>query len=299
MAFLCIITLFVLSTKFEARYRVKPALSATSSAGTGAGSRGVGVIEKKSKRRIDQDELANRVTFFGLTIYNAALLGCMLLNIMTKGSIGAFETMGIHFAQSYFNLDPAVAGTIVSINGAIGVCTLLSMGYIGRVLSDIQMILGGIGIFAAGILSFVPLQSVEMGAENSIVHYVIGITMIYGIGYPIGHTALIGLFSKGTRHTFILCGCHTCVLVTKLSDTSIQYRNYSIYNTVVGRIAQGPLQGWFAAAGSLSRIFFPIMAGYIAHYDDMTTIFIVLFVVLVVANITVALTARTLTVLSQ
>jgi hypothetical protein len=68
---------------------------------------------------------------------------------------------------------------------------------------------------------------------------------------------------------------------------------------VVGRIAQGPLQGWFAAAGSLSRILFPIMAGYIAHYDDMTTIFIVLFVVLVVANITVAMTARTLTVLSQ
>lgn len=67
----------------------------------------------------------------------------------------------------------------------------------------------------------------------------------------------------------------------------------------MGRIAQGTMQGWFAAAGSLSRVFFPIMAGYIAHYDDMTTIFIVLFVVLVIANVTVALTARTLTVLSQ
>ena len=202
MAFLCIITLFVLTTKFRARIRMKPTatMSAPSSSATGAtgGGRGGGEIEKKSKRRLDQDELANRVTpFFGLTIYNAALLGCMLLNIMTKGSIGAFETMGIHFAQSYFNLDPAVAGTIVSINGVIGVCTLLSMGYIGRVLSDIQMILGGIGIFAAGILSFAWLKSVEMGAENHIAHYVIGITMIYGIGYPIGHTALIGLFSKG------------------------------------------------------------------------------------------------------
>ena len=214
MAFLCIITLFVLTTKFRARIRMKPKLVSSSASSTTIittttmggvdGVLGV-IIEKKSKRRLDQDELANRVTFFGLlTIYNAALLGCMLLNIMTKGSIGAFETMGIHFAQSYFNLDPAIAGTIVSINGMIGVCTLLSMGYIGRVLSDIQMILGGIGIFAAGILSFAWLKSVEMGAENSIVHYVIGITMIYGIGYPIGHTALIGLFSKGKTEK--VCG---------------------------------------------------------------------------------------------
>ena len=182
MAFLCTLTLFVLLTKFQARYRTKPEIA---------------VVQKKSQRRLDQDELAKSVTLFGLTIYNAALIGCMLLNIMTKGSIGAFETMGIHFAQSYFNLQPAAAGTIVSINGMIGVCTLLSMGYIGRVLSDIQMIIGGISIFAAGILSFAWLQSAEMGAENSIVHYVVGITMIYGIGYPIGHTALIGLFSKG------------------------------------------------------------------------------------------------------
>jgi predicted membrane protein len=103
------------------------------------------------------------------------------------------------------------------------------MGYIGRILSDIQMILGGIGVFAAGILSFVPLQSVEMGADNSIVHYVIGITMIYGIGYPIGHTALIGLFSKGTMNKFMLCDCLTFVLVTELSDTSIRFRNLYLF----------------------------------------------------------------------
>ncbi len=70
------------------------------------------------------------------------------------------------------------------------------------------MILGGVGIFAAGILSFAWLKSVEMGAENSIVHYVIGITMIYGIGYPIGHTALIGLFSKGKKGN--VCGTKMC-----------------------------------------------------------------------------------------
>ena len=238
--------------------------SSTTSAGMDGVVPGV-IIAKKSRRRLDQDELANRVTCFGLlTIYNAALLGCMLLNIMTKGSIGAFETMGIHFAQSYFNLDPAIAGTIVSINGVIGVCTLLSMGYIGRVLSDIQMILGGIGIFAAGILSFIWLRSVEMGAENSIVHYVIGITMIYGIGYPIGHTALIGLFSKGKRKrkfavddvrmfvmtcTYIYIYCS--VWLRELSDTTlfsilvlcIMYKNSGGQNSS-GSIARMVCRRW-------------------------------------------------------
>lgn len=180
MAVLCMISLFLLLTGFQARYRTKP---------TGKG--------KKSAKRIEQDQVANRVTWFGLTVYNAALLGCMLLNVSTKGSIGAFETMGISFAQSHFDLTPAVAGLIVSINGMVGVCSLLSMGYLGMFLTDIQMIIGGITICAVGIISFASLKSVEMGAENSIVHYIIGILMIYGIGYPIGHTAVIGLFSKG------------------------------------------------------------------------------------------------------
>mmetsp|Transcript_7362 Transcript_7362/g.16694 ORF Transcript_7362/g.16694 Transcript_7362/m.16694 type:complete len:503 (-) Transcript_7362:126-1634(-) len=247
MASLCVMALFLLLTGFQARYRTKPAPKG-----------------KKSQRRMEQDGVANRVTWCNLSVYNAALLGCMLLNVSTKGSIGSFETMGISFAESHFGLEPAVAGTIVSICGMIGVCSLLSMSFIGRILTDIQMIIGGISVCAVGIITFGSLTSIEDGAENSIVHYIIGIFLIYGIGYPIGHTAVIGLFSK-----------------------------------VVGRRPQGTLQGWFASAGSLARILFPIMAGYITQYDDITTVFIVLFVILVISNIFVAISAPTLIALSK
>ena len=71
-------------------------------------------------------------------------------------------------------------------------------------LTDIQMIIGGIIVCAVGIISFASLTSVENGADNSIVHYIIGIFMIYGIGYPIGHTAVIGLFSKGKSNSCLL-----------------------------------------------------------------------------------------------
>jgi ceroid-lipofuscinosis MFS transporter 7 len=152
---------------------------------------------QKPSRTAERDEVADRMTFAGVTVYTAALLGCMLLNVSTKGSIGAFETMGISFAESHFGLEPALAGLIVSINGMIGVSALLSMGWLGRFFTDVQMILGGIMVCALGIISFAPLDAVEDGGSNSILHYTLGIFMIYGIGYPIGHTAVIGLFSKG------------------------------------------------------------------------------------------------------
>lgn len=247
MATLCVMALFLLLTQFQARYRAKPAAKA-----------------KKSQRRMEQDEVANRMTFIGMSVYNAALLGCMLLNVSTKGSIGSFETMGVSFAESHFGLSAAVTGTVVSLCGMVGVCTLLSMGTLGRVLTDIQMIIGGIIVCAIGIISFASLTSVELGAENSLLHYIIGIFMIYGIGYPIGHTAVIGLFSK-----------------------------------IVGRRPQGTLQGWFASAGSLARIIFPVMSGYIAQYDDITTVFILLFGILVVSMVFVAMSAKTLTTLSH
>ena len=179
MGGLGLITLFLLLTKFPARYRAKPA------------------SKRKSSRTAERDEVADRTTFVGVTVYTASLMGCMLLHVCTTGSMGVFETIGISFAQSHFGLKPALAGLLVSINGMIGVAALLSMGWLGRIFTDVQMILGGITICALGIISFAPLNAVEDGGTNSIILYGVGIFMIYAIGYPIGHTAVVGLFSKG------------------------------------------------------------------------------------------------------
>lgn len=246
MAFLSAGVLAVLMTKFQNRMRLRPTKK-----------------KKKSSRAVERDELADQTMFCGITVYDAALLGCMLLNIATKGSIGSFETLGISFAQSHFNLEPETAGLIVSVNGMVGVIALLSMGQLGKFFTDIQMIVGGITVCAVGIISFSTLQSVEDGAVNATWRYFLGIFMIYGVGYPIGHTAVIGLFSK-----------------------------------IVGRRAQGTLQGWFASAGSLARILFPIMSGYIAQFDDITTVFKVLFGILALSNFFVTVSSPTLTALS-
>ena len=245
MALLSAATLAVLMTKFKNRIRTKQNK------------------RKKSSRTTERDELADRTTSCGITVYDAALLGCMLLNVSTKGSIASFETLGIRFAESYFGLEPETAGMIVSLNGMVGVVALLSMSQLGKFFTDIQMIIGGMTVCAIGIIGFSTLQGVEDGAYNPTWKYFVGIFMIYGVGYPIGHTAVIGLFSK-----------------------------------IVGRKAQGTLQGWFASAGSLARILFPIMSGYIAQFDDITTVFKVLFGILALSNFFVAVSSPTLTALA-
>jgi ceroid-lipofuscinosis MFS transporter 7 len=148
---------------------------------------------KKSKRREAIDDHANQLTFLNITVYDCCILGCMLLNLSTKGSISSFETLGISIAESHFEMDSARAGTIVASCGTVGVIALLSMGYLSAILNDIQLICTGMIIMAAGVFSLTRLDEDE---PNSSWRFFVAIFMIYSVGYPIGHTAVIGLFSK-------------------------------------------------------------------------------------------------------
>ena len=149
--------------------------------------------KKKSARRAAIDDHANQMTFVGLTIYDCCILGCMLLNVSTKGSIASFETLGVSIADSRFGMTSARAGTIVASCGTVGVVALLSMGYLAKYFSDIQLICGGMVVMCFGILSLAFLSD---DAYNPSWKFCLAIFMVYSIGYPIGHTAVIGLFSK-------------------------------------------------------------------------------------------------------
>ena len=150
---------------------------------------------KKSNRRQAIDDVANTITFVGLSVYDCCILGCMLLNVSTKGGISVYETLGIVVAEDHFGLPASRAGVIVATCGSLGVISLLSMGHLARYLNDIQMICGGMAVMLLGVVSLVPMEG---DANNPTWQYVVAIFMIYAVGYPIGHTAVIGLFSKST-----------------------------------------------------------------------------------------------------
>ena len=148
---------------------------------------------RKSAKQAVRDDYANAMTFIGLTVFDCCILGCFLLNISTKGSIASFETMGIAFAQSHFGMTSSQAGMIVSFCGAVGVYSLLCMGVLGQYFSDVQLISGGMAVMCLGIAILLPIREERANPEWQ---FFSAIFLLYGIGYPIGHTAVIGLFSK-------------------------------------------------------------------------------------------------------
>eukprot|EP00978_Attheya_sp_CCMP212_P016508 scaffold43285_cov44-Attheya_sp.AAC.2 len=223
--------------------------------------KGAAKTVKKSSRQTAVDAIANNTTWFGITVYDACILGCMLLNVTTKGSIACFETVGITFAATHFDMTNSRAGVIVATCGLLGVFALLSMGHIAKFLTDIQMISGGMFVMCLGALS---LADIPEGAHTASWRYYVSIFMIYSIGYPIGHTAVIGLFSK-----------------------------------IVGRRPQGTLLGWFASAGSMARMAFPVISGYIARYGDMSILFYMLTSVLGLSIFFVFWNKNTLETLSR
>lgn len=179
MALLICINLVLLSIYFRDRQRINIVKDS----------------KKKSTNQVAREDFGNMTTWIGLTIYDCCILGCLLLNVATKGSIACFETMGIAVAESHFELRSSKAGAIVATSGTFGVISLLGMGHLARYFTDVQLISGGMLIMGSGIATLV---NIDDTIHNPTWKFFVAIFMIYGIGYPIGHTAVIGLFSKST-----------------------------------------------------------------------------------------------------
>mmetsp|Transcript_20868 Transcript_20868/g.30740 ORF Transcript_20868/g.30740 Transcript_20868/m.30740 type:complete len:510 (+) Transcript_20868:70-1599(+) len=248
MTILVLIIIFMLFKFFKDRQRTSPA-------------RKPGI--QKSKKRAAIDELAESKTIFGLTTYDACIFGCMAINATTKGSIASFETLGIQFAQEQIGLSSAEAGAIVATCGSLGAISLLCLGHISKYMNDVGMIVWFTVAMVAGVLVLIVMGDPQ---ENSAATYIFSasIFFIYSLGYPIGHAANIGLFSK-----------------------------------IVGRRPQGALLGWFSFAGSLARMLFPLMSGYVTNYLGINVLFWILTFVLGISAAAVFVARDALTKLSQ
>lgn len=153
--------------------------------------------EKKSQKRQQVADFASSVTpFCGFTIFDLCILGCMLLNVTTKGSIACFETLGIAIAQDYFGMTASRAGIIIACCGTLGVLSLLNMGHLEQRFTDAQIIAAGIVVMTLGVTVLIFVREDTL---NPSWQYMLSMCLIYSIGYPIGHTATLGLFSKSKK----------------------------------------------------------------------------------------------------
>ena len=217
--------------------------------------------KKKSQKRAAIDEHASKITFIGLTVYDCCILGCMLLNVSTKGSISSFETLGISLAESHFDMPSARAGTIVASCGTVGVIALLSMGHLTTILTDIQLVSSGMMVMAAGVLS---LCFIEENDDNPSWRFSVAIFMIYAVGYPIGHTAVIGMFSKSKCSIDkIFQACLLVLSVTTLTRASSCRTSTSGYTIGLVRLSRiigsNDISCHVRLRGKLSRSSFSVL----------------------------------------
>eukprot|EP01041_Mallomonas_annulata_P012061 gene12061-25278_t len=152
-------------------------------------------------------------------------IAMILLNMSCKGSIAVMETIGVQIALSDFSMTPLGISTVVSAAGAIGCAQLLLFKQLyTNNFSDIQLIQGG--IFVMMISQFLMISYPDIPISQS--RFMFGFSLMYALGYPVAHTAVLGLFSKIQK---------------------------------MGR--QGAQMGKFSAAGGVARIIMPIVSSYL------------------------------------
>jgi len=159
----------------------------------------------------------------------------LIMNIVTKGSVSCYETLGTIVAIGVFGLPKSSAGFLFAFCGFMGVFALLSMHQLTKMFEDLKL------VFYGCILMVVPSLLLFMDDKIGIYGLISAVFLMYAIGYPIGHTAVIGIFSK-------IVGAKTN--------------------------KQGSLLGWFGSAGSLARIIFPITCGIVSSQFGSHTMFL-------------------------
>ena len=119
-------------------------------------------------------------------------------------------------------------GLLITLSGVAGLVQLLLFRWTwNRFYNDIELMLGGVCTMIVAQLIFFTYRGAAAGPPR-LWRFVLCIVLVYGFGYPIGYTAVIGAFSKVKRHG-----------------------------------PQAALLSWFATAGSAARIVLPIVAGYL------------------------------------
>ena len=94
---MCSIIIFLISTCFQGRKSISTPK----------------VNKPKKNKHVEgsENEIEEKLSIF--TIYEIALVGCMLLNFCTRGSIAVFETQNVYIAHYSFGLKHSQVGVIV------------------------------------------------------------------------------------------------------------------------------------------------------------------------------------------
>ena len=171
------------------------------------------------------------------------MVALMVLNFTTKGSLAVYETLGAMMATLSYQMDALSKALLVTLSGAVGCLQLIFMKRLWTSrFSDTQLMsIGLVFMIIAQLLMYTcnsgsadsavtggtvaDYNTTANGHDHpSVYQFGLSVVLMYSIGYPLGHTAVLGAFSKLQRAG-----------------------------------PQAALLGGFAAVGSLARVVLPVL----------------------------------------
>jgi len=154
----------------------------------------------------------------------AVLITCLLINICFRGVCAVVETIIAPNLVSGEGLSITKTSLSIGVLGIIGLLAYLALRPLSAWYGDYPLVVGGLAMMTLGTLVLVAQSRYTLPLWI----YFIALSTIWSIGYPIGQTATLSLFSK-----------------------------------VLTNVPTGGFLGIFSAAGSVARLTFATLAGFL------------------------------------
>eukprot|EP00178_Gracilaria_changii_P007298 TRINITY_DN232_c2_g1_i1.p1 TRINITY_DN232_c2_g1~~TRINITY_DN232_c2_g1_i1.p1 ORF type:complete len:623 (+),score=145.43 TRINITY_DN232_c2_g1_i1:426-2294(+) len=186
-----------------------------------------------------------------------ALLVCLLVNVVFRGVVAELETVCTPFLMEQYALHYASASYRISAMGFVGLLVYVAFKPIATRFSDRSLLLFGLLLV---LLGCAPLAVLPLAARLPLAAYVLCVGVTWSVGYPLGQTAVLALFSK-----------------------------------VLGALPAGGLLGLFSATGSVARISFAMLASAVWSSFGRESVFAVIVAYMCMASTLVLITFKRLT----
>lgn len=163
---------------------------------------------------------------------------CLIVNIVFRGIIAEFETISVPFLMEQYGITYAVGSYFLSGVGLIGLAVYLCFKPISERFHDRFLVVVGLALTMIGCL---PLAMRFLSMRLSVITYVVCLGLTWSIGFPIGQTAILSLFSK------ILSG-----------------------------LPAGSFLGIFSASGSIARLGMAVVASNLWNFYGREAVYMVM-----------------------
>lgn len=146
-------------------------------------------LTKMTSRRLKEASeppaavLGAQKTVLDMSVIDVTIWGIVVLNVISKGALSTYETLGVKLAGEVFGVPSTTVGVTIGICGLIGMFVLLNFKYVSKYLTDAQLVVGGQIFFAVGIAIMTDYGG--DGMSGNMAKFYAGFFFIFALGFPV------------------------------------------------------------------------------------------------------------------